>query len=281
MQILGEEQRRHKDLIIDDYEEGYYKLPGKVLRMLKWYNSTYSEENEPRFLIKTDQDVFINLPNIVATLKNTSYYSNLANLAGCRGNQYATNSTLEPDCFISDDVHLPLNYSDPDSYFIGGKRFDNAEIETDPDSKWYIDSSERDRFSWPSNIYPTYLNGPIYVLSGNVAKRLYETSFTVPLYPFEDVYIVGMIAYDRLNLEISNMTGLILNAAYYRYLRKRSVFDKLLAVHPVEHPATMWKLCKRVSTCTAFTSKSSDGTKMTKSNTLVLFLMVVHFSNYV
>lgn len=248
-QILEDEQRIHNDLIVDEYEEGYYKLPGKILRMLKWYNSTYTEENAPRFFIKTDQDVFIHLPNLVRTLKNTAYYQNLALLS----QNVSENSTG-----LADEVNYTFDPADPESYFVGGKKFENAPVESDPDSKWYIDSSERERMGWSGNFFPTYANGPCYILSGNVVKSIYEASFNVPIYPFEDVYIVGLIAYDRLNLYISNVDGMMLDRSGLCNIKNRWKLARMVALHPVEHPLVMKKVCRKIVTCREFLGPSKS-----------------------
>lgn len=239
--------------------------------MMKWYNSTYSEENAPRFLIKTDQDVFINLPNLVSILRNTSYYRNLVSFSSNEQNV----STLVPD-----KINLAYDPSDPETYFIGGKRFENPKVESDPGSKWYIDSSERERMSWAANLYPTYTNGPCYVISGNVVNSIYETSFSVPIYPFEDVYIVGMIAYDRLNLYISNLNEMWLDKSYISYIRSRAKLKKMLAIHPVEYPRIMLKICKRIPSCKRKLDKKSGSGKLEQVNQwLIAVVIMLTFMN--
>lgn len=231
-----DEQRIYDDLILDDYVEGYYKLSGKVLRMLKWYTATYDKETAPRFFVKTDQDVFVNLPNLVTALRNTSYYQNLI-------------SRSAPNESFSDKTNLAFDALDQGTYFVGGKKFENAAVDSDPGSKWYIDSSERGRLSWPGNLYPTYLNGPMYVFSSNIVPLIYNTSFSVPLYPFEDVYVVGMIIYDRLNLYISNMEGMLLDTHFLHRFKNKPHLHKKLAIHPVEHPVIMMKFCRIMAGC--------------------------------
>lgn len=122
--MLMDEQSSYNDLIVDSYEEGYYKLAGKVLRALKWYIGVYDDHNSPRFFMKTDHDVFINLPNLVKALKNTSYYRNLEDLS---------KSVVEHK--IADSVNIEFSNSKPDSYFVGGRRQINPPIIFDNRSK--------------------------------------------------------------------------------------------------------------------------------------------------
>ncbi|CAL8118841.1 unnamed protein product [Orchesella dallaii] len=262
MQKLEEEHRTHDDLIVDNYEEGYYKLPGKVLRMLKWFNFTYSNENAPRYFIKTDQDVFINLPNLVNILRETPYYANLVTLSGQNNSQV----------LIPDSVNTPFDSTDVDSYFVGGQKFENAKFETDPDSKWYMESAERERLGWSSPFFPTYLNGPCYIISGNVLGAIYETSFDVPIYPFEDVYLIGLVAYDRLNLFISDVgQQMWLDKSYYCQVKNRTKLLRMVAFHPLDHPTTMVKVCRRMPACKRQLESSSSS--VTKKLNLAIALI--------
>lgn len=221
-----------------------------MLRILKWYNNTYTEANSPRFFVKTDHDVFINLPNLVAALHNTSYYRNFESLS---------HSTISQGSIQIDKVNVHFNPTDPDSYYIGGKRFTTPPIESNPYSKWYIGDEERESMSWSSDVYPTYTNGPCYIMSGNVVKRIYEASFSVPIYPFEDVYVVGMVAYHKLHLQISDIDEMRLDARYFKLLKDRKQTEEMVAMHPVDSPTAMIKLCKRVSSCKAQMDPNSSG----------------------
>lgn len=54
-------------------------------------------------------------------------------------------------------------------------------------SKWFIPKS-----LYPKKMFPPFLNGGCYVMSTDVAMRLYETSFRVPFFKLDDVYM-GMV----------------------------------------------------------------------------------------
>ncbi|CAG7816523.1 unnamed protein product, partial [Allacma fusca] len=70
MTEIEKEIRIYKDIIVDDHLDSYYMLSVKVLRILKWFKSTYPLENSrPSFLVKTDHDVFNHVPNIVRHLQ--------------------------------------------------------------------------------------------------------------------------------------------------------------------------------------------------------------------
>ena len=42
---------------------------------------------------------------------------------------------------------------------------------------------------YPASTYPPYLSGPAYIMSTDVVEALYQTAITVPLFPWEDVFI--------------------------------------------------------------------------------------------
>lgn len=56
-------------------------------------------------------------------------------------------------------------------------------------SKWFAPP-----ISFDSKVYPNYLSGTGYVLSGDVADRLYAQVDRVPLFHLEDIYITGLLA---------------------------------------------------------------------------------------
>jgi hypothetical protein len=57
-------------------------------------------------------------------------------------------------------------------------------------------------------IYPDYVGGPCYVLSVNIVPRLYEASFSVPLFPFEDLYLTGLVGHQNLKMTMSDIPGI-------------------------------------------------------------------------
>ncbi|CAG7731319.1 unnamed protein product, partial [Allacma fusca] len=56
---LTEESNVHGDLIVENLDEHYYALGIKTLRILKWFHRNCPKS---QFLIKADNDVFLNLP---------------------------------------------------------------------------------------------------------------------------------------------------------------------------------------------------------------------------
>lgn len=47
-------------------------------------------------------------------------------------------------------------------------------------------------YMYPYTVYPNYLSGVGYLMSLNVALKLYEEAFNIPIIHMEDVYITGI-----------------------------------------------------------------------------------------
>lgn len=47
-------------------------------------------------------------------------------------------------------------------------------------------------YMFSGNTYPIYLSGTGYVMSMDVATKLYNASLTTPVFHLEDVYLTGM-----------------------------------------------------------------------------------------
>nr|XP_022321613.1 beta-1,3-galactosyltransferase 5-like isoform X3 [Crassostrea virginica] len=56
-----------------------------------------------------------------------------------------------------------------------------------PLSKWYL---SRDQYS--ADVFPDYISGPAYVLSGDILSKLYSATKLVPYIFLEDVYLNGI-----------------------------------------------------------------------------------------
>ena len=59
----------------------------------------------------------------------------------------------------------------------------------DPGHKWYMSPD-----IWPQWLYPPYVQGASYLMSGSAALKMYRASMATPLNHIEDVYITGILA---------------------------------------------------------------------------------------
>ncbi|XP_043288700.1 beta-1,3-galactosyltransferase 1-like isoform X2 [Venturia canescens] len=65
----------------------------------------------------------------------------------------------------------------------------NARPISDPNNKWYAP-----KYMFSEKTYPNYLSGTGYVMSLDVAEKLYDAALSTPLLHLEDVYITGVCA---------------------------------------------------------------------------------------
>jgi len=216
---LTEESECHNDLIIDDFTESYFRLTPKTLRILKWYLQTYpasQSQSSPNFLVKTDHDVFINIPNLVAHLTSVA-------------------------------ERTPSNY-------LGGRVYSNPELDLNPKSKFYfspqfwLNSSTpmwvlkfKTHFRMGKSPLPDYVAGPCYIMSADVVHLLYQASFRTPMIIFEDAYLTGFVR-NEVNLTLSHISRTRISIKLDKsrqILEDTGKLKKVLALHPAEPPELM------------------------------------------
>ncbi|NXG20819.1 B3GT5 galactosyltransferase, partial [Grallaria varia] len=64
------------------------------------------------------------------------------------------------------------------------------------ESKWYVSMEE-----YPGDTYPPFCSGTGYVLSSDVASRIYKVSGSVPFIKLEDVFVGLCLAKLKIQLE--------------------------------------------------------------------------------
>lgn len=180
--ILGWEAELHKDLLQWDYRDTFFNLTLKEVLFLEWFS-----QNCPRarFVLKGDDDVFVNTLGIVRFLEELP-------------------ENQEEDFFIGDIISnasphrdQALKYFIPESVFVGR--------------------------------YPPYAGGGGYLLSGVVARRLYNVSRQVPLFPIDDVY-TGMCL-EKLGIVPGTHSGFKTFGIEERYRKNPCTYRSLMLVH--------------------------------------------------
>ncbi|XP_050591532.1 beta-1,3-galactosyltransferase 1-like isoform X1 [Bombus affinis] len=143
--IIAEESHQYNDIIQEKFYDTYNNLTLKSVMMLKWITSNCGQA---KYLMKTDDDMFVNIPSLMKTLQSKSLTDTLLGSLIC-----------------------------------------NAKPILDPNNKWYTP-----KYMYSGKIYPNYLSGTGYVMSLDVAFKLYHAALTTPLLHLEDVYITGLCA---------------------------------------------------------------------------------------
>ena len=63
------EAEEHNDLVVEDFQETYLNLTVKTTFLLKWLTSSHC--SRARFILKVDDDVYVNPANLWATLEQS------------------------------------------------------------------------------------------------------------------------------------------------------------------------------------------------------------------
>ncbi|XP_051164685.1 beta-1,3-galactosyltransferase 1-like [Leptopilina boulardi] len=205
---VAEESEKYNDIIQEKFYDTYNNLTLKSVALLKWVTS-YCETS--KYLMKTDDDMFINIPKLLETL-NARPRSN-GTLIGC--------------------------------LICGAKPI------SDPKNKWYTP-----KYMYSEKTYPNYLSGTAYVMSLDVAARLYKQALRTPILHLEDVYITGVCA-KWAKLQPVNHPG-------FSYVPRKSdacEFKRVITAHKVSpiNMHTVWNKFNDLNiTCNAIHNSSQE-----------------------
>ncbi|NXX60548.1 B3GT5 galactosyltransferase, partial [Scopus umbretta] len=80
--------------------------------------------------------------------------------------------------------------------------------------KWYVP-----REVYPNNTYPPYCGGPGYVLSGDLASKIYGIAQTLPAINMEDSFMG--ICLHALGIQVTNSPWGVFNMFWIKYEKCR------------------------------------------------------------
>ncbi|KAK2721707.1 beta-1,3-galactosyltransferase 1-like isoform X2 [Artemia franciscana] len=110
----------------------------------------------------------------------------------CKGAEFVLK--IDDDVYLDLDNLLNLLNMYGKKRLIGGSLFCNAAPIRSQSSKWYCP-----KHIFPGSVYPPYVSGTTYVMSGDIIHSLYETALSTPLVHLEDVFLTGIVA-QKLNI---------------------------------------------------------------------------------
>ena len=194
---------RHGDIIMEDYMDTYNNMTHKAVGAMKWINAYCSNA---KFVLKADQDVYVNLFEIVKRLLAMSPTSRFF-LCGV----YVNNS-------------MPI-LRDPENCF-----------------KWCVPK----HIFPGRRAYPTYCAGAAYVFTSNLAAGLYNSSLYTPYFYIDDVFITGLLPQKLPQIEhIGFPDGALLvgGKGLRETMHKPNATYKILAVHDpsTRNPSYYWR----------------------------------------
>lgn len=131
--------------------------------------------------MKSDDDTFVNVPNLVHILLG--------------GTVPVYKSTVSFYDKISVNAKSGKNRLAESKYLLLGYKFCSAKPISDVTSKWY-----NPPYLFSGEFYPDYLSGTAYVMTYESAQRLYKGSLKTSLFHLEDVYLTGFVA-DKIKLK--------------------------------------------------------------------------------
>ncbi|KAG5676379.1 hypothetical protein PVAND_006220 [Polypedilum vanderplanki] len=170
---INYENEVYGDIIQENFLDSYNNLTLKSILMLKWVTNNCADK--VKYIMKSDDDTFINVPNLLHVLlggtvplyKSTLPYYDKTTI-------YVTKSKNR----LSETKHLLLGY-----------KFCNAKKISNTNSKWYVPN-----YLYSGDYYPDYLSGTAYLFTFDTALMLYNGSISVPLFHLEDVYLTAFVA---------------------------------------------------------------------------------------
>nr|XP_022306849.1 beta-1,3-galactosyltransferase 5-like [Crassostrea virginica] len=149
-----------------------------------------SKNKETENIVRKEKQIFMDIIEVDVEAR----YENLAKksimilewaLFHCKDAKYMLK--VDDDVFLNIGLLKADLISENYSNSIIGCKVRNSSPFRFPLSKWYL---SRDQYS--ADIFPDYISGPAYVLSGDIFFKLYSATKLVPRIFLEDVYLNGI-----------------------------------------------------------------------------------------
>ncbi|PRD35197.1 UNVERIFIED_CONTAM: Beta-1-3-galactosyltransferase 2 [Trichonephila clavipes] len=109
---------------------------------------------------------------------------------------------VDDDMFINVENFLNLTEMKNHSKAIMGELAHEWHPVRSSKNKWFTSYTD-----YPFNVYPDFVFGPSYLLTGDIIKLLYEESIQMKTFHLEDVYITGFVA-EKLNIKRINLPAM-------------------------------------------------------------------------
>ncbi|KAH8330984.1 hypothetical protein KR067_009834, partial [Drosophila pandora] len=156
---LQQEARQYNDILQEDFVDTYNNLTLKSVFALKHVNNKCF--NNSAYFLKTDDDCFVNVPNIIHFLLG--------------GTIPAYQSHRKGQTRLTATKGVLMGYA-----FLGNKPIRNI------CNKFYMPN-----YIYTDTMYPSYLSGTGYLMSMDVVHRLYKAAWSTRLIHFEDLFVTG------------------------------------------------------------------------------------------
>jgi beta-1,3-galactosyltransferase 1 len=160
---IAKESDEHRDIVQGNFFDSYRNLTYKHLTGLRWVTKFC---NESTFVMKADDDAFIDIFQVVKSLK--------------RFLRAASSSGLQSSTIPS---HHPLHDILACSLFPEGTSVKRT-------GKWALSKEE-----YPGDSYPTYCSGIAYFMTPDVSSKLFNTAHLkgIKVMWIDDVFVTGVL----------------------------------------------------------------------------------------
>jgi beta-1,3-galactosyltransferase 1 len=194
--------------------------------------------------MKCDDDTFINIPNLIHVL-----------LGGTLPIYNSTISFYDKSTIYNKVKRNRLQRKN----VLTGFLFCGVRPVTDLKSKYYSPS-----YMYNNEFYPNYLSGTAYLMSIDVAEKLFRSSLETPLFHLEDVFITGIVA-DHVKIKRKAHP-----LFYYATTKDRCAMRGMISQHQLTPPTEMYEMYEFVTNTTAYhchgPSKKYTSSKMKLMN---------------
>ncbi|XP_053952498.1 beta-1,3-galactosyltransferase 1-like [Anastrepha ludens] len=178
---LERENFEYDDLVQGSFIDNYQNLTYKHVMALKWYLSYCSKS---KILIKVDDNVFLNTPQLMIYLHNAMLHSEL--------HQTTTTTPI-----------AIRNTTEPSEFLLRGQRdllFCNRKTGVRAHRNYRL--KRRAKYSnYASSTYPPHCPGYGIIYSPDVVQRLYDAAQQAQFFGIDDIHITGFLA-EKLNINI-------------------------------------------------------------------------------
>lgn len=109
---------------------------------------------------------------------------------------------------IDDDVFLNVFnlektlYKYRDCRGVIGSKEPIRYAQRDKENKWHVPF-----WMYPQETFPHFVNGPAYLMTGNIVGEVFKKALETPLITLEDVFVTGIVAHSALNYSLFHSPG--------------------------------------------------------------------------
>ena len=155
------ESERYGDVLQEDFLDSYHNLTYKGIAALKYIS--HNCRNVP-YVLKTDDDIFVNIFSLIHHLQ-----------------------TISAPKHVDTTGRNPTRVSHKEQFLLC-LAWSNMKVMRTVKSKWYVSKED-----WHDDVFPTYCSGSAFVLSRDVAVKIYNASLYTPPFWIDDLYITGLL----------------------------------------------------------------------------------------